>query len=125
MSGALFIVSAEDVINSEKFMKLKSLVQEIITTDDSVKVEEDDMDDINELLTTLEDYIFDDIDALRLFHECREVSDDTPDHNTYKQRKICDPCSDGECLKFLYARNKKYVVFLFFIALDFMTDVAH
>ena len=97
MSGGRFLVSAKDVMYSENILKLKSLVQEGINIDDSLKVEDDVTEDITELLTILEGQLGD-VDGLRLFQECREVSDHIAGHIAHKSRKICAGCCDDELI---------------------------
>ena len=46
MSGGSFLVSAKDIMNSEKIVKIKNLVKEGIPFDDSLKIKEDDTEEV-------------------------------------------------------------------------------
>ena len=59
INGGCFLISTKDVIYSGKIQKPKSLEHKGINIEDSVKIEEDVMEDLSELLITLEDHLGD------------------------------------------------------------------
>lgn len=91
MSGGRFLISAKDVICSEKILKIKSLVREGFNIDDKVKLKEDHSSGLENLLCSLNQAIGD-RDSIMLAEKSREVSDNIAGYIAHKTMKYCNGC---------------------------------
>ena len=100
MSGGRFLVSLKDVLNSEKILKIKSLIKEGFDVDDNMKVTDELTLDLELFENSVEDVI-NDIDKIMLKDESREISDHIAGYAAKKLSYFCDNCCDN----LLFDRN--------------------
>ena len=78
-------------MNSEKNVKIKSLVKEGISIDDSLKIKEDDTKEVQALQSRFE-FRVGDAASVQLSEDSRDVSDYISGHVAYKAKKISAGC---------------------------------
>ena len=91
MSGGRFLISAKDVICSEKILKIKSLIREGFDIDEKFKLNEDHSSNVEDLLSSVES-MFGDMDSITLDENSKEVSDNIAGYIAHKAMKYCNGC---------------------------------
>jgi hypothetical protein len=92
MSGGRFLVSLKDVNTSEKILKIKSLVQEGVDIDDSVKVHRHNDLEVQKLLTEFKETVLNARGSIKLEDNSKEVSDYVAGYISLKMQKYCGGC---------------------------------
>ena len=78
-------------MNSEKIVKIKSLVKEGIPFDDSLKIKEDDTEEVQALQSRFESRVGD-AASIQLSEDSRDVSEYIAGHVAFKSKKISAGC---------------------------------
>ena len=91
MSGGRFLVSAKDVLYSEKILKIKSLITEGFDIDENLKMNVDYSSNLQNLFSSV-GYLFEDINSITLDENSKEVSDNIAGYIAHKVMKYCNGC---------------------------------
>lgn len=91
MSGGRFLISAKDVICSEKILKIRSLVREGFDIDEKIKLKEDYSSDVQDLFSSVQ-CMLGDKNSIMLDENSKEVSDNIAGYIAHKAMKYCNGC---------------------------------
>ena len=105
MSGGRFLISAKDIVRSEKILKIKSLVKEGYDIDSSVKVSQIHCEaDIKNFLQVARDTLRD-VERVQLDKTSREVSDNVAGYIVHKAEELLGECCIS-CVKSTAASSR-------------------
>ena len=116
MSGGRFLISAKDVICSEKNVRIESLVQEGFIIDDKIMLEEDHSSGLQDLLYSLSEAI-EDRDSITLAEKSRDVSDSIAGYIAHKSNIVTDAAENILLIKVI--RHSIIIISANFHVVDF------
>jgi len=92
MSGGRFLISAKDVNNSEKILKIKSLVREGFDIEDSIKIKTDYTEEEEDLVSSLTSVLGNEGNRVSLEDNSKEVADNIAGYIAYRAQKYSKGC---------------------------------
>lgn len=94
MSGGRFLVSLMNIQTSEKILKIKTLVQEGMSINESVKINSSHDIDVQEMLEKFDDTIINASASIELNQDSKQISDYIAGYITVKiKNHYCDTCN--------------------------------
>lgn len=105
MSGGRFLISAKDVMGSEKILKIKSLIREGFNIDGKIILKEDNSSNIQNLLSSIKNML-DDRNSIRLDENSKEVSDNIAGYIAHKAMKYCNGCCQEYLIDQFHSANQ-------------------